>query len=803
MGEGTIMSRISLAIVVGLVSYDFSVILAQDDCGVFQPVPGEGIVAELVVEGLASPIDLQSAPGDGDRIFVVEQGGRIMIVEIPQDLLVPEPFLDISGSGLEFGGEQGLLGLAFPPDHLENGFFYVNYTKRGGNTVVSRFSVSVGDPNVTNPESELVLLEISQPAGNHNGGALAFGPLDDYLYISTGDGGGGCDPEGHGQRGDSLLGKILRLDVDNLNLDGSQSVYSIPESNPFVDDPNVLDEIWALGLRNPWRMSFDTLTGDLYIGDVGQQEREEIDFQPGTSLGGENYEWVFKEGASSSTISGCFPGELGPSAELARGPILDYPHSRTAIYSGISVTGGVAYRGCRMPDLHGTYFFSDFGRSFIGAIRYEFDPSEPDRVVPEEDKQLRTAEVNAGISGNIGGISAFGRDSYGEIYIVSIRGSIFRIASSSAPIERPTAGFTIVPADGIAPVEVRVDGSLSTTIPGGALSEFRWDFGDGEAGIGETVVHEYDSFGVFTIDLTLIDDRNLSAKTSQDVMVRFPREDVSPWSSTDIGTPSFPGGARPEGPKGFQIGAGGSGAFGAEDELHFVSQPVSGDVTLTALVSASNPEDLPASFGVMLRSSLDPAAANVAMLFQQSSVLKGVVHSRRVADDASVRRSSVRRSSLPVWLRVGRRGSRFRLETSTDGESWVTRLTVSVDLPETLHAGVVAWSSRAIDLHVNSLQIEQPQFTRGDCNGDRLFDMADTLFGLDYLFEGGTTPACTESCDSNDDSLFDISDAIYSLLHLFADGPAPSAPFPECGVDPQPLSGFGCETLNCTAVVGG
>ncbi len=286
-----------------------------------------------------------------DRLFVVEQGGKIWILT-KAGIKLPSPFLDIDPRVGSNGNEQGLLGLAFHPDYEQNGFFYVNYTNNNGNTKVSRFSVSASDPNIANPNSELILLEATQPFSNHNGGCLKFGP-DGYLYIGLGDGGSGGDPQGFGQNKNSFLGKMLRIDVD------SGSPYAVPANNPFVNDPTTLNEIWALGLRNPWRFSFDRTTGDLWIGDVGQNAWEEIDFQPASSNGGENYGWRCYEGAHPFNTSNC------PNVNTLTMPVAEYANSGSL---GCSVTGGFVYRGFNYPQLYGKYLYTDYCSGRVWSV---------------------------------------------------------------------------------------------------------------------------------------------------------------------------------------------------------------------------------------------------------------------------------------------------------------------------------------------------------------------------------------------------------------------------------------------------
>ncbi len=350
------------------------------------------IELEEVVSGLDQPLGLV-APGDGsERLFIVEQAGRVLVLE---DRAVREvPFLDLSSS-VRCCDERGLLGLAFHPDYESNGLFFVNYTDRAGDTVVSRFSVSSADPNRADIDSEIALLTFDQPFANHNGGHIAFGP-DGYLYIASGDGGSGGDPQNNAQSLDNLLGKILRIDVDG-------SPVAIPPDNPFVNDSSARAEIWAFGLRNPWRFGFDRETGDLFIGDVGQNAVEEIDLQPAGSPGGENYGWRRMEGSS------CFnPSNSCDTGDLVT-PILEYRHDQ-----GCSVTGGYRYRGSRSPGLEGVYVFGDFCSGRIWG-------ATPGAGGEWSFRQLADTDL---------GIASFGEDEDGEIYAVDLGGAIYRIATA-------------------------------------------------------------------------------------------------------------------------------------------------------------------------------------------------------------------------------------------------------------------------------------------------------------------------------------------------------------------------------------
>ncbi len=358
------------------------------------------VTAVLVQDGLNNPIYVTSPPDDFERLFVVEQAGTIRIIK--NGTLLSEPFLDLTGQ-VTFGGEQGLLGLAFHPDYDQNGYFFVNYTDGSGDSHVARFTVS-SNPDSADENSEEDILVVGQPFANHNAGMLDFSPIDGYLYVGYGDGGSAGDPGNRAQDSTTFLGKMLRIDVD------SGLPYSVPSDNPFVGDAAIEDEIWAFGLRNPWRYSFDRANGDLYIADVGQNSWEEIDYQPASSSGGENYGWRWKEGTHCyDPPSGCDPGGLTD-------PIHEYGHVPEC-----SVTGGFVYRGCAIPDLQGTYFFADYCSDKIWSFRYDGA-----NLTEFTD---RTADFDPP-SADIGSIVSFGEDAYGEMYIVDVGGEIFKIVST-------------------------------------------------------------------------------------------------------------------------------------------------------------------------------------------------------------------------------------------------------------------------------------------------------------------------------------------------------------------------------------
>jgi glucose/arabinose dehydrogenase len=355
---------------------------------------------ELVASGFESPLWVGSPPGDFDRLFVVEQdSGLIKIIENYQVLTTP--FLDVGALAGE-GGEQGLLGMAFHPNYANNGRFFVNYTNNNGDTRVVEYAVS-SDPNIADPTPVQTILAQSQPYANHNGGNLAFGS-DGMLYIGLGDGGSGGDPDNRAQDGMDNLGKMLRLDVD-------VPPPFIPSDNPFLGDPGVNDEIWALGLRNPWRYSFDRSTGDLFIADVGQGNIEEIDFQPRSSTGGENYGWRCMEGTDCTGWSGCSCTD--PTLVL---PIHEYGHGA----GNCSVIGGFVYRGDAIRWFQGTYVFGDYCTGRVWSFRY-LNGHISDFVD-------RTSELEPPGAVAIENITSFGEDAAGELYIIDPSGGeIFRI----------------------------------------------------------------------------------------------------------------------------------------------------------------------------------------------------------------------------------------------------------------------------------------------------------------------------------------------------------------------------------------
>ena len=346
-----------------------------------------------VAEGFTKPLFLTYA-GDGtNRLFVIEQAGRILLIE--EGAINPTPFLDIVSIVGSDANEQGLLSVAFHPDYQGNGRFFIYYTNKDGDAVIARYQVS-SDPNVADPASGQVLLTVSEPYANHNGGQVAFG-ADGYLYIGLGDGGAAGDPQNNAQNLDSLLGKILRVDVDRAE------PYGVPEDNPFVTQTDTRPEIWSYGWRNPWRFSFDPATADLYVADVGQNQYEEVHVELAGSPSGQNYGWRLMEGFH------CYdPAECDPTSLNVVLPVTEYSHDE-----GCSVTGGYIYRGSQFPALNGVYLYGDYCTGFIWGLRREADGSW---------SQARLLE-----SGHT--ISSFGQDEAGEVYLVDHKGSVWQVTN--------------------------------------------------------------------------------------------------------------------------------------------------------------------------------------------------------------------------------------------------------------------------------------------------------------------------------------------------------------------------------------
>jgi glucose/arabinose dehydrogenase len=373
------------------------------------------LTTERIISGVSSPVWVGTCGRPGDnRIFVVEQNQAD--IEIFTDGVKNNvPYLNLDSiTTVTTGGERGLLGVAFHPDYEENAYVFINYTGAGGATFIDRFTAYAPDANRVDASSRVQVMSFNQPYTNHNGGWIGFGP-DGMLYVATGDGGSANDPQCNAQNPNSPLGKLLRVDVDSIDSTGS---YSVPADNPFVGVPGVLPEIFHFGLRNPWRCSFDPVTGDLYMGDVGQNLREEVSISPLGSSGG-NYGWRIQEGELCNGLGACTaaPG-CGSASYLP--PVHTYSHGG----GNCSITGGIVYRGCAIPDLSGTYFFSDYcsGKiwsfELVGGVTTAFTD--------------RTAELDPAGPLGIGGVTAFGTDHEGEMLIADyFGGEVFRLIPAS------------------------------------------------------------------------------------------------------------------------------------------------------------------------------------------------------------------------------------------------------------------------------------------------------------------------------------------------------------------------------------
>jgi glucose/arabinose dehydrogenase len=354
-----------------------------------------GFKLETVVKGLNQPISVTNDRVNAGRLYIIEKGGAILI---EQDGKVSQtPFLDITGKVGSSGSEQGLLGLVFHPDYKTNRFFYVDYTDRNGNTIIARYTAAA-DGMTADPASAKQIMEIDQPYANHNGGQLAFGP-DGMLYIGMGDGGSEGDPLGNGQKTTTLLGKILRIDVDHGD------PYAIPPDNPFANGDGGKPEIWDFGFRNPWRFSFDRQTGDLYIGDVGQAKWEEIDHIVAGTKGGLNFGWKIMEGAH------CYAPATNCDQSGLVLPISEIEHP-----AGCAIIGGYVYRGSQYPQLNGVYFYTDYCSGAVWAVTHAASGAWTTTRV------IKSPSTYAGYS-------SFGEDLAGELYVTDLNGALYRLTA--------------------------------------------------------------------------------------------------------------------------------------------------------------------------------------------------------------------------------------------------------------------------------------------------------------------------------------------------------------------------------------
>ncbi len=466
-----------------------------------------GTFAELINDQSSAPVFVTHAPGDVGRLFVVQQGGTIQILDLQTGQLNATPFLTIDDV---FTGEfeAGLLGLAFHPDYANNGKFYVNLSvdsataDAGFATHIREYTVSA-DPDVADAGSVREILRFDQPYRNHNGGWIGFSPIDHFLYIASGDGGSAGDPQGNGQNLGTLLGKMLRIDVDGDDFAADPNAnYAIPSSNPFVGTSGAREEIWAYGLRNPWRDSFDALTGDLWMGDVGQGAREEINFQPFTSTGGSNYAWNRREGTLPYNGGASLPGDVEP--------VYDYP--RTGDFGGRSVVGGYVYRG-QIGEFAGKYIFSDTASNNI----WMFDPGD------ERNSVQRINDVLIPDAGMIGGgfdIVSFGEDGSGNLYLVQLDGEIHKISMRLPGTHTVivTAGDTVEPVDFGSAVDPET----------GSISDQVWD------DLNANGVQDLGEPGISSVTVNLLDPNN-----NFEIVDTTTTGDDGSYSFNDLGTRDY------------------------------------------------------------------------------------------------------------------------------------------------------------------------------------------------------------------------------------------------------------------------
>ena len=455
------------------------------------PAQPPSVSLELLADGLEIPVFVTHA-GDS-RLFVVLKTGRILIYE--DGRILPRPFLDIEGRVRSTGTEQGLTSMAFAPDYATSGFFFLPYIDLSGDSVLARFRVTA-DPDVADPQSEVKLLEVPQPFSNHNGGQVQFGP-DGMLYYGLGDGGSAFDPQCNAQNDDTLLGKLLRLDVGrNRN---SPPFFAVPPDNPFVGPGDPPDVVWAEGLRNPWRFSFDRTAGNLYIADVGQNEWEEVNFLPSGSPGGRNFGWKTLEGnLCLGDAGGCSPTPPGCGSAAYTAPVLTYRHGPPDFHC--SITGGYVYRGTQISGLRGFYLYGDFCSGILWAAR----------------RNASGAWVSFALDASLPGLTSFGEGRLRELYLVG-GDSLFRLVSGggSEPgvIELTAGDFSAQESSGEMAIVLRrsqgSDGNVSATLTvaaGSATADV--DYVQGSYGTswgpGET--------GERTIRIPIIDDTGVEGE---------------------------------------------------------------------------------------------------------------------------------------------------------------------------------------------------------------------------------------------------------------------------------------------------
>lgn len=706
---------------------------------------GTPLTSVRIAQGVSGVVLVTAPPDDFSRLFIVQQGGIIRILNLVNRQLLPTPFLNIA-SQIVSGGEQGLLGLTFHPDYATNGFFYVSFTNTGGNSVIRRYTVSATNPNVADTTTAFPILLQSQPAGNHNGGMIDFGP-DGYLYFGLGDGGGANDTFNTSQNPGTRLAKMLRIDVDGPDAfpANANDNFAIPPTNPFVGPGNPLDEIWATGLRNPWRWSFDRLTGDLWIGDVGQGAWEEIDFQPASSVGGENYGWRCMEGNSCTGLGAC----TCFSAALTD-PVHVYSHAL-----GCSVTGGNIYRGMAIPDLDGSYFFGDFCSARIWSFRYN--------GVSVSAFEERTVELDPAGIVTIGSISGFGEDAMGEVYICDLNGQVFKIVPAniaSVDCNNNLIVDTIEFALGLA-LDCNNNGLLDSC--------------EIVAGTAE----DCDANG-------MIDSCEFAAGTAADCNANglIDSCEIAAGTATDCDANGLIDSC--EFAAGTAVDCNSNGVIDACD----IAAGTETDCNLNGLVDACE---------LMAGTALD---CNSNGVIDSCDTANGVLdcNLNDVPDSCELAAGTAFDCNSNGILDSCDIAFFFEFDCNLNTIPDSCEITAgtaldcnSNNIPDSCDIA----NMTSIDIDMNGIpdECEAAQLVRSDCNGDGNRDVADAIFLLNFLFGStGAALACEDACDVNDDGALDVADPISNLSGLFGGGPLPPAPHPMCGPDPT-NDNLDCDTF--------
>jgi glucose/arabinose dehydrogenase/regulation of enolase protein 1 (concanavalin A-like superfamily) len=628
------------------------------------------ITTRDIGSGYTEPTNIVSTGIAGDnRLFILERAGSIKIIRTT-GVKNATPFLNLTSKVNSNGGsgEDGLMGLVFHPNYSNNRFLYVSYVIGDQSLNVSRFTRDATNPDIVDPASEIVLLNIPHPGqSNHNGGDLHFGP-DGYLYITTGDGGGGGNPSNSAQNLSSLQGKMLRIDVDN------GSPYAIPPSNPFAGSSTAKKEIWAYGLRNPWRFSFDKATNDLWIGDVGQDVREEVDFQAAGSAGGQNYGWRCYEGNNNFNLTGC----AAKSSYVF--PIGEYDHA-----SGrCALIGGYVYRGAQYPAMAGHYFFTDFCTG-------DFYTLYPNGAGGWTQELLLRLPNNPG---------AFGQDNNGELYLVdNFSGHIYHLETTTQLTDTtaPTSSITAPAANatlsntatisasasdnvGVTKVELVIDGTVKGTITSSPYT-YSWDTQGVSNGSHTILARAYDAAGNVGSSSTI----NVTTNNTT------PSPLPSPWVDADVGDVGAWGTASSSSGM-FTVKGAGADIGGTTDAHHFVYQALNGDGQITARINSLQNTDPNAKAGLMIRDSLNPNSINFSLLATPTAAGGMVFETRSTASGNTSTTSAVTNIAAPYWLRLQRQGSRIIAYWSANGTTWSDITTSTVNLSVNSYMGLAVSS---------------------------------------------------------------------------------------------------------------